>query len=67
MKIYSVEKVVKTYAEIETNIGEFRVYESGYVERYCTERERYVEYDKYSNHWEDISDAGLNILGSVGL
>lgn len=67
MKIYNAEKVVKPYACVETNVGEFRVYESGYVERYCTERERYVEYDKFSNYWGEISNAGLSVLEGIKL
>ena len=63
MEIYNSKKVIKVFASIETNCGDFNVYPNGYIERWNDSDNRYDEYDEFCNHHAEILEAGLKTIG----
>ncbi len=62
MKIFSVDKVVKVYAEVKTDIGEFRVFEDGKVLYWDAAVWEWDTYQKYDMRYDEIKEAGLRVF-----
>ena len=62
MKIYEKKKVVTTWALVDCEVGEFRVYPNGNIVRWHKELCEYVAYPSYENHYDEILALGMEVL-----
>ena len=65
MKFYSIEKVVKVYVEVVTDIGDFRVNQDGTVVRFqeCADGDAaWMYYQEFEDHHDEIKEAGMKML-----
>lgn len=62
MKIKSVEKVVRVHAEVQTDLGEFHVFETGEVRYFDGCKWNGEHYMMEDDILEQIQEAGMNML-----
>ena len=62
MKIYEKKKVVTTFALVDCEVGEFRVYPNGNIVRWHEGILEHVAYPSYEDHYDEILALGMEIL-----
>lgn len=63
MIIYEKKKVVQTFALVDCDLGEFRVYPNGDIARWNDDLNEYVAYPSYEDHYDEILAIGQGVLG----
>ena len=57
-KVKSAEVLTIKFVFLDTNAGEFKVYENGSIERWNDSAEEFQEYDEYSTYYNEVKKAG---------